>query len=347
MAELYLAVEQTDSARRFVTVKRIRADFAHEAEFVEFFHTEARVAMRCSHPNLPQVIDAGRVDGMDYLAMEFIQGHTMLEMLRAAIRLRRWITPTTVVSVGVHVAAALEHVHGLRDVDGSLLNVIHRDVTPQNIMLTSAGSVKLIDFGIVRSAVQTHRTKAGVIKGKFSYMAPEQLAEVPLIDQRADIFSLGIVLHEALCGRSLFRAATDFATCERVLAAPIPDPSEVRSDVPRELAALVLKALSRDPARRFQTATDMLSALEYVAERCHLAPSVVRLRDEMTQLCGEAVAPTVEASVLASLPGGSRDKRPQTDEIGPDDDNQGNTGLSKDPLLMYFLKQGAADKNID
>lgn len=206
--------------------------------------------------------------------------------------------------------------------------------------------MKLIDFGIVRSAVQTHRTKAGIIKGKFSYMAPEQLLESPIIDQRADIFSLGIVLHEALCGRSLFRAATDFATCERVLAAPIPDPSEVRSDVPRELAALVLKALAREPDRRFQTATDLLSALEYVAERCHLAPSVVRLRDESTQLCGEALAPTIDPAVLAKLPGGSRN-RPQTSEIGPDEPNPPSTGLTKDPLLMYFLQQGAADKNND
>lgn len=139
MAELYLAVEHTSAARRFVTIKRIRADFAHEPAFVEFFHTEGRVAMRCSHPNLPQVIDVGRVGGMDYLAMEYIQGHTVLELLRSAIRLRRWIAPTTAMSIGIHVAAALEHVHGLRDVDGSPLNVIHRDVTPQNIMVSSAG----------------------------------------------------------------------------------------------------------------------------------------------------------------------------------------------------------------
>ena len=345
MAELYLAVEQTSSAvRRFVTIKRIRADFAHDPEFVQFFVTEGRVAMQCAHPNLPQVIDAGRIDGVDFLAMEYIQGHTLLEALRSAIRLRRWIAPSTVMTVGIAIAAALEHVHGLRDVDGTPLNVVHRDVTPQNIMLSSAGSVKLIDFGIVRSAVQTHRTQAGILKGKFSYMAPEQLDESPVIDHRADIFSLGIVLHEVLCGRSLFRAATDFATCERVLSAPIADPSELRAEVPKELAALVLKALARDPDRRFQTATDLLSALESVAERCHLAPSLVRLRDEMAQLCGEASAPALDLDALAQLPGGSAPKRPRTAEIDPAPAGTGNSGLSKDPLLMYFLKQGAADQ---
>lgn len=309
MAEIFLAVEKSPhGGRRFVTIKRIRHDFDHDDEYVEFFLTEGRVSLKCAHPNLPQAYDMGVVEGCHYLALEYIHGHTLLDVVRAAALGHKPLSVGTAVHVGVGLAAALEHAHGLRDVDGRSLSVVHRDVTPQNVMLSVSGAVKLIDFGIVRSAVQTHRTESGVVKGKFSYMAPESLSGQGVLDHRADLFALGIVLHETLTGRSLFRGHSDHDTLNRVRSLEVPDLSLMRGDVPAALSAVVLKALERDPDRRFQTATEMLNALEQVAEECHVHHSVTRLRDEVLDRCGYPPVPSLgprAVSLLRAMPGHS------------------------------------------
>ncbi|HKE15852.1 MAG TPA: serine/threonine-protein kinase, partial [Kofleriaceae bacterium] len=195
MAEIFLAVEKSPhGSHRFVTIKRIKADFDRDDEYVQFFLTEGRVSLKCAHPNLPQAFEMGAVDGNHYLSLEYIHGHTLLDIVRAGALSEKPLSIETALHVGVCVAAALEHAHGLRDIDGQSLCVVHRDVTPQNVMVSVSGTVKLIDFGIVRSAVQTHRTASGVVKGKFSYMAPESLASGREFDHRADLFALGIVL---------------------------------------------------------------------------------------------------------------------------------------------------------
>jgi serine/threonine-protein kinase len=302
MAEIFLAVEKSPhGSHRFVTIKRIKADFDRDDEYVQFFLTEGRVSLKCSHPNLPQAYEMGAVDGSHYLALEYIHGHTLLDVVRAGAASDRQLSIETAVHMGVCVAAALEHAHGLRDVDGQSLCVVHRDVTPQNVMLSVSGTVKLIDFGIVRSAVQTHRTASGVVKGKFSYMAPESLASGREFDHRADLFALGIVLHETLTGRSLFRGATDNDTLRRVRTMPIPDVTRMRPDTPPGLAALIARALERDPDRRFQTATDVLHSLEQVAEEAHIHRSVTRLRDEVLDRCGDPPFPTLTEEERAML----------------------------------------------
>jgi eukaryotic-like serine/threonine-protein kinase len=294
MAEIFLAVEKSPhGSHRFVTIKRIKTDFDRDDEYVQFFLTEGRVSLKCSHPNLPQAYEMGAVDGAHYLALEYIHGHTLLDVVRAGASTDRPLSIETAVHVGVCVAAALEHAHGLRDVDGQSLCVVHRDVTPQNVMLSVSGAVKLIDFGIVRSAVQTHRTASGVVKGKFSYMAPESLASGREFDHRADLFALGIVLHETLTGRSLFRGATDNDTLRRVRTMPIPDVTRMRPDTPPGLSAVIARALERDPDRRFQTATDFLHSLEQIAEEAHIHRSVTRLRDEVLDRCGDPPFPSL------------------------------------------------------
>jgi serine/threonine protein kinase len=302
MAEIFLAVEKSPhGSHRFVTIKRIKTDFDRDDEYVQFFLTEGRVSLKCSHPNLPQAYEMGAVDGAHYLALEYIHGHTLLDVVRAGASTDRPLSIETAVHVGVCVAAALEHAHGLRDVDGQSLCVVHRDVTPQNVMLSVSGAVKLIDFGIVRSAVQTHRTASGVVKGKFSYMAPESLASGREFDHRADLFALGIVLHETLTGRSLFRGATDNDTLRRVRTMPIPDVTRMRPDTPPGLSAVIARALERDPDRRFQTATDFLHSLEQIAEEAHIHRSVTRLRDEVLDRCGDPPFPSLTEDERALL----------------------------------------------
>ena len=354
MAEIFLAVERSDhGGHRFVTIKRIRKDFDRDDEFVQFFLTEGRVSLKCAHPNLPQAYELGQVDGSHYLAMEYIHGHTLLDVIREAALGRRPMAVSSVVHIGIGLAAALEHAHGLRDVDGRPLQVVHRDVTPQNVMLSVSGAVKLIDFGIVRSSVQTHRTESGVVKGKFSYMAPETLEADRGFDHRADLFALGVVLHEALTGRSLFRGHDDQDTVDRIRTMRVPDLTRLRGDVPPPLASVILHALERDPARRFQTATEMLHALERAAEASHIHHSMTRLRDEVLDRCGVPLLPALPPEVRAMLgeaapraetgeedPGFDRAEPPSDQPTAPlDESTVALPELSQDPRLDYFLRQ--------
>jgi serine/threonine protein kinase len=291
MAEVFLAVEDMgDAGRRFVIIKRVRRALAADPDYIEYFLTEGRVALKVAHPHLPQAYELGVIDDRHYLAMEFIRGPTLLDLLRCAYHRGEPLAVRNALTVARAVAAALEHAHGLCDVDGAPLKIIHRDVNPQNVIVGYDGTVKLIDFGIANATVQAHETAAGVVKGKFSYLAPEQIrgrGQVP-IDQRADLFSLGVLMHETLLGRVLFRAATDRETVQRVLRLPIPNPSEQRPEVPAELSRVVLRALERDPDRRYANATELLQALEQVGEARGLGVSLVQLRQEVQALVGRA-----------------------------------------------------------
>jgi eukaryotic-like serine/threonine-protein kinase len=372
MAEVLLAVEETGhGGRRFVTIKRIRAEHAGDPDFVEFFLTEGRVSLKCSHPNLPQAFDLGVVGQEHYLSLEFIRGHTLLDLIRASRHEKRPLSTPTILRVAIEVAAALEHVHALCDVDGRPLGVVHRDVNPQNVMIAASGAVKLIDFGIVRSALQTHRTQNGVVKGKMSYIAPELLDGRGRFDRRADIFSFGAMLHESVTGRSLFRGRDDAETAERLRQLEIPDPTGLRPDVPAALSDVIFKALERHPEHRFQSATEILAALEQVAEVASVHHSVTRLREEVLSLCGRPPLPTLSREVLEALgreeaaaagmdagadPGDEPDTMKLPTRIPPPEVASGSDTdvdppepldgrLARDPRLVYFLeKAGAARK---
>jgi len=293
--------------------------------------------------------ELGDVDGACYLAMEFIRGPTLLDLLRRAQRAKRQLSVQSTLTIARCVAAALEHVHQLRDVDGEPLHVIHRDVTPQNTLIGYDGTVKLIDFGIVQARVQTHETAAGVVKGKFSYLAPEQIDPHSPVDHRTDLFSLGIMLHEALLGCVLFRGRTDRETIKRVLHAPIPSPSDERKEVPKSLSEVVLRALQRDPAQRYPTATALLADLEDVAQREGLGASLIHLRDEVRELCGSAqeyriptvatvdVEPELEDEAPTRPAERSGRRRHAKSSDAPARATQ--TGIAADDQLRYFLRQ--------
>jgi serine/threonine-protein kinase len=339
MAEVLLAVEETEHAgRRFVTIKRIRQEHCQDPDYIEFFLTEGRVALKCAHPNLPHAFDLGVISGLHFLAMEYIRGHTLLDIVRAAAASGTRISTRAALRIGASVSAALEYVHGLCDVDGRSLKVVHRDVTPQNIMVAAVGPVKLIDFGIVRSTVQTHRTQNGVVKGKFAYLAPETIATRGSIDQRADLFSLGVCLHEILTARPLFRGQTDEDTLQRLRYMEVPDLSELRDDVPPPLAKTIKKALERDPDKRFQTATEFLHALDEVAEECNIHHSVTRLRDEIVSLCGPPPLPMVDAPVVRAL---TEEAAAAMGVVARPEDETPHT----DERLAYFLSKASETQN--
>jgi serine/threonine protein kinase len=352
MADVYLAVDRATATPRWVAVKRIRADLASHREFIDFFMTEGRLTLACHHPHLPTAFNLGHAAGRPYLALEYIGGPTVLALSRAATRRRRPIAVPAALAIGLAAARALDHLHNLRDLDGRSLDVIHRDVTPQNLLVAPGGVVKLIDMGVARTTFQAHRTEAGVIKGKYAYIAPEQLDKRVTIDQRADLFSLGAVMHELLTGQPLFHGASDLDTTERVKSGPIPHPSSVRPDIPTPVADVVMGALARDPDKRWPSAASMVDALERAAEGAGLFPWQGRLAREVTALVGTPRQPAlVDGGVVwreGTAPPAPTDEL--EDQITPVIEVRNDQGawevpnVPADPQLKYFLSAGAVEK---
>jgi serine/threonine protein kinase len=352
MADVYLAAERDAASPRWVAIKRIRADLVGRREFLEYFTHEGRLSLACNHPNLPTAFRMGHAAGRPYLALEYIPGPTVLAMSRAATRRRRPIAVSAALAIGLGAARALDHLHNLRDREGRSLDAIHRDVTPQNLLVAPGGVVKLIDFGVARTTFQAHRTEVGVIKGKYAYIAPEQLDRDRMIDQRADLFSLGAVLHELLTGHPLFHGASDLDTTERVKSAAIPQPSALRPEVSAEISDVVMGALARDPDRRWPSAASLVDALERAAETSGIWPWQGRLAREVINLIGTPRLPVLGDDGLLWREGTV--SLPSTDD--PDDaitpviEVRNEAGaweapsVPADPQLSYFMNAGSAEK---
>jgi serine/threonine protein kinase len=258
MAEIFLATAQgAEGFEKPVVIKRIRSGLANDTSFVEMFIAEARLASRLSHPNLVHIFDFDRHEDSYYLAMEYIRGRSLLEAHKRASEVSAAVAPVLVAQIGVEIARGLGYAHRLTE-QGKPLNLVHRDVTPHNVLLSYDGAVKLTDFGIAKAGGRA--TAAGMLKGKFAYMAPEQARGEP-VDARTDLFSLGITLWELLTGARLFEGDTDMAVLRAVQERPVLAPSELNPGVGGELSGVIVKALERVPANRFQTAAELERAL--------------------------------------------------------------------------------------
>ncbi len=264
MAEVYLALSgELPGFRTLIVVKRILPHLASNSQFIRMFLDEARLAALLDHPNVVRIIEVGH-DGEEYfLAMELVQGKPLSAVLRKAARERRPPTPALAAYLIAQAASGLGYAHGLTDGDGQPLGVVHRDVSPQNILVSFEGAVKLIDFGVARAFGRVAHTSPGGLKGKIEYMSPEQ-ASAEEVDHRADVFALGVVLWEVLTGRRLFKRETELATMRAIVDDPIPRPSEV-ADVPPELEAVVMRALRKRRDARYSSAHEMALALERYA----------------------------------------------------------------------------------
>jgi eukaryotic-like serine/threonine-protein kinase len=311
MAEVYLAIDEPPlGGRRWVVIKRVREDYIDEPEYAQFFLTEGQISLKVHHPNLPVAHRFALVDERAFLVLEYIHGHSLIQLLRAAITARRGLSVPSTIAIGLGAARALAHLHELADLDGAPLHVVHRDVSPHNLIIGDGGIVKLIDLGVARAALQTHHTETGVVKGKYAYMAPEQLRATAHLDARADLFSLGVVIWELLVGRALFQGTSDLDTCDRVRSAPIASPESVRADLPGALAQVVMTALERDPDRRWASATTLAAALEAAATRSGVWPSEAGLALETIALLGPAPRPMLDRGVLVW-----RDAAPATPRV--------------------------------
>ncbi|AKF04438.1 serine/threonine protein kinase [Sandaracinus amylolyticus] len=310
MSEILLARRAgVAGLERLVAVKRMLPETISEPQLRGALIDEARVLVGLRHPNVVAVQELGCEDEQLYLVMEYLRGDNLLALTRAAREHGIELDVALVVHIVAEICAGLHAAHELADDDGRSLDVVHRDVSPQNVFVTFEGEVKLIDFGIVRFADQIARTKSGVVKGKFAYMAPEQFSGEPL-DRRIDVFATGVVLHELLTGRRLFARSNDRDMLMAILSDPVPRPSEAAPSrgIPRALDEICMRALARDRNDRFATAGEMRAAL-----RALLPALDPRLdaRETLSQLTRRVLASRL-AEVDALL---RRARRPTTDQF--------------------------------
>jgi serine/threonine-protein kinase len=264
MAEVFLARQSAELGgfEKELAIKRIFPNLASDESMRNMFLDEARIAASLNHPNIVQVYDLGQVGEYLYIAMEFVDGYDFRTILEKGYNDNNEIPINLAVNVVANAAAGLHFAHTRKDSNDEPMRIVHRDMSPQNILVSTEGHVKVCDFGIAKAEDRIGMTRAGEIKGKIAYMSPEQVRGAEQLDHRSDIFALGIVLYESTTMRRLFRGESDFDTMREVVEGDIAAPRDVRSGYPTDLEKIVFKALERDPDDRFQTAEEMQLALE-------------------------------------------------------------------------------------
>jgi serine/threonine protein kinase len=282
---------------RHVVIKCIRKELASEQRLVEAFVEEARIAASLHHQNVVQVHDIGEQDGAVFFAMEYVHGEDVRRLLGKVRERREHVPLEHVIAIVTATAAGLHHAHEQRTPSGEPLGLVHRDVCPANILVGYDGSVKLVDFGMAKAALRSTKTASGSLKGKASYMSPEQCMG-KVVDRRTDTFALGIVLYELVTAHRLFKGATEYLTMTAIVEGAIPPPSTYRGDLPPALDEIVLRALAREPEARFQTAEDLREALERFALDQQLRASNKALADYFTALFGQRLEPWHDESQL-------------------------------------------------
>jgi hypothetical protein len=281
MAEIFLArATGMLGFQKLVVIKRILPHLASRTDFIEMFLDEARIATTLNHPNVVQTYEVGVFGKSYFLVMEHLAGQDVRTMVRAQ---EKALPIEHAVGIAIGVAAGLHYAHDKNDFDGKPLTIVHRDVTPQNVIVTYDGAVKLLDFGIAKASSRMNETRDGSFKGKVPYMSPEQCRGEQL-DRRTDVFSLGILLWEMSIGRRLFRGKTDFEILKQIVEGDVCKPSAVDPAYDTALEAIVMKALERKPAARFQTARELQEALEEWVHSRRIRLSQLALADYMHAL---------------------------------------------------------------
>ncbi|MFO0589374.1 MAG: serine/threonine-protein kinase [Polyangiaceae bacterium] len=260
---------------RLVAVKTMHPHLAHEEDFVAMFLDEARLAARIRHPNVVATVDVQQDEEGLFLVMEYIEGPSLSRLLRALKKKDRHLPLAIGLRIFLEALAGLQAAHELTGPDGEPLNLIHRDVSPHNILVGTDGISRLTDFGVAKAASRLASTRTGSAKGKINYMAPEQ-ARSEAMDRRVDIYSAGVVLWETLTGERMIQGDSDMAIFQQIVQAQRRTPHEVLGDVPEEISAVTMRAIERDAAARFPTAAAFAEALEAAARACGIAPAPPR-----------------------------------------------------------------------
>jgi serine/threonine-protein kinase len=332
MAEIFLA-RQTgfEGFEKLVVLKRLRPELVAQPGFLALFLNEARLSAQLGHPNIAQIYDLGRHGDGWFIAMEYVFGRDMRRAAAKAESKGVVIPLVYAVKVAAEVAAALGYAHRKTDFYGRPLGIVHRDVSPENVVVSFEGTVKVLDFGIAKAAGAVETTRAGEVRGKLSYMSPEQ-CRAQALDRRSDLFSLGACLYEWLTGHKLFTGDSAADVLETVTAGRIWRPSYFVPDIPPVLEQIVMKALERDVRRRYQTATDFQLDLDRFLAGHEFNPSTIHVANFMRQL----FADELEAE-LARMHERGR----------PLDDRRLDLSLELGPATLTALEADAASQGSD
>ncbi len=277
MGEVYLARQDGPAGfQKTIVLKKILKELATDETFVEMFLNEARLAAVLSHPNIVQIFDLGEEQDSFYIAMEYVHG-VSLRALRSRLYQQGKPFPSPLAAfICAQALHGLHYAHTLADEQGKPLEVVHRDVSPDNVLIASNGSIKLVDFGIAKAAVLNPTTRAGTLKGKFAYMAPEHIRG-ETIDGRADVYSMGVVLFELLTNARPFNASSEPALLQAILTLPPPLPRTLNPNTPDLLQEITLRALQKDPKERFTSAEEMATALEDYLSTAGMRPTPAQI----------------------------------------------------------------------
>ena len=329
MAEIYRAkLLNAPHFKRYMVVKRILPSLADDHEFIQMFIDEARISVELNHPNVCQIYELGRLHKAHYMVMEFIPGHDLLQIQKHFRRQKKVMAVSQACYIVAQIASGLDYAHRAMNQFGEPLGIIHRDISPQNVLISYGGDVKLIDFGVAKAASKNSKTQAGVLKGKFGYMSPEQADGISEIDQRSDLFALGTLFWELLTNRRLFHDENDYMTLEKVRACNVPEPSSFNHLVPPTVDAIVQQALQRDPNQRYQWCSEMAQDLIGYLNDCNPPYSQGHLRHWMCSAFAEDLKEEHEKiSVFNSLNTPHEIKRYNANIIVEEEWAKGKKGL--------------------
>ena len=298
MAEIFLSLHRSISGfEKLLVIKRILPNLTQDEEFLRMFLDEARIAATLNHPNIAQIYDVGSVNDQYFIAMEYVHGEDLRSIVRGMKRKDVPAFPLEhALQIIVGVCAGLEYAHSRTDLRGNPLEIVHRDISPQNVLVTFTGDIKVVDFGIARAKMAgvDPDPEQGQLKGKVPYMSPEQGRGKPL-DRRSDIFSVGIILFELTVGRRLFRGSTEFNTLRMIVEDDYPRPSQFRADYPPDLETIVMRALARDRDERYQSTRELQADLEEFIRHHRIASSTLNLSKFLEEIFEEKLATQREA----------------------------------------------------
>ncbi|RME22254.1 MAG: serine/threonine protein kinase [Deltaproteobacteria bacterium] len=290
MAEIFVARrEAMEGFQKTIVIKRIRPHLSDNPTFVKMFLNEAKLAAQLNHSNIAQIFDLGRIGRSYFIAMEYIDGRDMRTIVPKARKKGIDFPIEYSLKVARDVCEGLYYAHRKTDEKGNPLNIVHRDVSPENIMVSFDGEVKILDFGIAKAENLISETRAGEIKGKLAYLSPEQVAGKTL-DQRSDIFSLGAMLYEWIAGHKLFTGSSDVEVLKAILEARIYPPSYFRKEIPEELDEIVLRALARNRQERYQNAWEMLADIDQFLASHTFVPSNIHLSNFLRQIFADELS---------------------------------------------------------
>ncbi|MBT8370994.1 MAG: serine/threonine protein kinase, partial [Deltaproteobacteria bacterium] len=337
MAELFRAkLTGAQGFEKLIAIKKILSNLVDEDNLVKSFIDEAKLAALLHHENIVQIYDFGNMDGEFFIAMEYLFGKDLRTITQTASEKDLPISTENVLYIAARICAGLDYSHNLKDLQGKQLNIIHRDINPQNILITYEGQVKIIDFGIAKAASHNTKTRENLIKGKLAYMSPEQ-AQGQTIDHRSDIFSTGIILYEMLAARRMFQGET-LHVLSLVREAQYDPPEKVIPNLPNKLSEILGRALAKDPAERYQSCGEMLADIEECAFELALRPNARTSASYMKALFEEEFAEE-EIALWTQTKSYGTGELATEQKSGPAEEKNEDTVLLTKVFLIDKLKQ--------